>query len=59
MAEKYQNEEHQKPVGKMSPEELNSLSGKLLLEKRLKKKIREMTHKNFISRIFYRRFVVQ
>ena len=46
-------------VGKMTPEELNSLSGKLLLEKRLKKKIREMTKKRFISRIFYRRFVVQ
>jgi flagellar protein FliL len=46
-------------VGKMSPEELNSLSGKLLLEKRLKKKIREITQERFISRIFYRRFVVQ
>lgn len=46
-------------VGKMTPEDLNSLSGKLLLEKRLKKKIREMTKERFISRIFYRRFVVQ
>ena len=46
-------------VAKMGPEELNSLSGKLLLEKRLKNKIRERTNKNFISRIFYRRFVVQ
>ena len=46
-------------VSKMTPEDLNSLSGKLILEKRLKKKIRDMTKKNFISRIFYRRFVVQ
>ena len=46
-------------VGNMTPEDLNSLSGKLLLEKRLKKKIREMTKERFISRIFYRRFVVQ
>ena len=46
-------------VSKMSPEDLNSLSGKLLLEKRLKKKIRQMTNQRFISRIVYRRFVVQ
>ena len=46
-------------VGKMTPAELNSLSGKIILEQRLKTKIREKTQKNLISRIFYRRFVVQ
>lgn len=46
-------------VSRMAPEELNSLSGKIVLEQRLKQKIREKTQKNLISRIFYRRFVVQ
>ncbi len=46
-------------AGKMTPEELNSLSGKLLLEERLKKKIRETINQSIISRIYYRRFVIQ
>lgn len=46
-------------AGSMSPEELNSLSGKLLLEERLKRKIRQKTKQSIISRIFYSRFVIQ
>ena len=46
-------------AGKMTPEELNSISGKLLLEERLKKKIRQTINESIISRIFYSRFVIQ
>ena len=45
--------------GAMTPEELNSLSGKLIFEEKLKEKIRIATNRNIISRIFYRRFIVQ
>ena len=45
--------------GAMTPDELNSLSGKVMFEEKLKEKIRLTTSRNIISRIFYRRFIVQ
>ena len=45
--------------GAMTPDELNSLSGKVMFEEKLKEKIRVATSRNIISRIFYRRFIVQ
>ena len=45
--------------GAMTPDELNSLSGKVMFEEKLKEKIRLATSRNIISRIFYRRFIVQ
>ena len=44
---------------KMSPDELNSISGKILLEERIKRNFHEKIGEKLISKIFYTKFVVQ
>jgi len=46
-------------ASKMQPEELNSISGKILLEERIKKQFHKKTNEKIISKIFYTKFVVQ
>ena len=46
-------------AGKMRPEELNSISGKLLLEDRLVKKINAIYKQNIIKELYFSRFLVQ
>lgn len=46
-------------AGKMEPEELNSVSGKILLENRIKKRINQILHKKVVKDIYFSRFVVQ
>ena len=46
-------------AGNMEPEELNSISGKLLLEERIKKKIENSIVPNLIKEIYFSTFVVQ
>lgn len=46
-------------AGQMKPSELNSISGKILLEERIKKRFRKITPRNLISRIYYQKFIVQ
>lgn len=43
----------------ISPEELNSLSGKLIFESRIKKRINELVKKRVVKEVFYSKFVVQ
>jgi flagellar FliL protein len=44
---------------KMGPEELNTLSGKMLLEDRLKREINKALGKTVIKSIFFPRYVIQ
>lgn len=46
-------------VSKMAPDELNSISGKILLEERIKRKFHSSVNEKLISKIFYTKFVVQ
>ena len=46
-------------VSKMAPDELNSISGKILLEERIKRKFHKSVKEKLISKIFYTKFVVQ
>lgn len=46
-------------VSKMEPDELNSISGKILLEERIKKRFHQSVSQQLISKIFYTKFVVQ
>ncbi len=46
-------------TGKMWPEELNTLAGKILLEQRIKKQINELLKRPTIKRIYFTTFVVQ
>lgn len=46
-------------VGDMSPEELNSISGKILLESRLKKRINDYMGSQTVREIFFSTFVIQ
>ncbi len=46
-------------TSQMDPEELNTVSGKLLLEGRIKKSINEKFGKPVIRRIFFTKFVIQ
>lgn len=46
-------------IGDMSPEELNSVSGKILLESRLKKRINDFLDSQVIREIFFSTFVIQ
>ena len=46
-------------VSKMQPDELNSISGKILLEERIKKLFHQKVEEKLISKIFYTKFVVQ
>ena len=45
-------------AGQMKPSELNSISGKILLEEN-KKKVSKSYPRNLISRIYYQKFIVQ
>lgn len=44
---------------RMSPGELNTISGKILLENRLKVKMNEILGKKYIKKILFTRFVIQ
>jgi len=46
-------------AGKMPPAELNSVSGKILLENRIKKRINQILHQKVIKDIYFSKFVVQ
>lgn len=46
-------------ASKMDPDELNSISGKILLEERIKKQFHQITNEKLISKIFYTKFIVQ
>lgn len=46
-------------TSKMGPDELNSISGKILLEDRLKKAINKSLQKPVIKNIFFTNFIVQ
>lgn len=46
-------------ASKMGSEELNSLTGKILLEDRLKKEINKALHKPVVKNIFFASFIVQ
>lgn len=46
-------------VGDMSPDELNSISGKILLESRLKKRINDFMGSQTVREIFFSTFVIQ
>lgn len=46
-------------TSKMGPEELNSLSGKILLEDRLKREINKAMKKPVVKNIFFASFIVQ
>lgn len=43
----------------ISPDELNSLSGKLIFESRIKKRINDLAKKRVIKEVFFSKFVVQ
>ena len=46
-------------TGNMKPDELNSITGKILLEARLKNKINSITDDKIIKKIFFSQYVVQ
>lgn len=46
-------------ASKMGAEELNSLTGKILLEDRLKKEINKALNKTVVKSIFFSRYIVQ
>ena len=46
-------------VSKMTPHELNTLSGKILLEQRIKSRINKLYPMPTIEKIFYSRFIIQ
>ena len=46
-------------VGKMTPDELNSISGKIILENRIKNSLKLTFGTNLIKNIYYTRFVIQ
>ena len=46
-------------ASKMGPDELNSLSGKILLEDRLKREINKALHKPTVKNIYFASFIVQ
>ncbi len=48
-----------KIAGEMTPEELNSISGKILLEDRIKRTINSTIKINLVKKIFFTDFVIQ
>lgn len=46
-------------TSKMGPDELNTLSGKILLEDRLKREINKALNKTVIKSIFFPRYIIQ
>lgn len=45
--------------GNMKPEELNSITGRILLESRLKNQVNEFIGKAIIKKIYFSKFIVQ
>ena len=43
----------------MSPDELNSVAGKVLLEERIRRRLNDFFGKNIVKELFFSRFVVQ
>ncbi|WP_127715741.1 flagellar basal body-associated protein FliL [Halobacteriovorax sp. HLS] len=46
-------------AGRMEPDELNSISGKILLEDRVKKAINQIVNKQIVKGLLFTKFVVQ
>jgi flagellar FliL protein len=46
-------------AGNMKPEELNSVTGKMLLESRVKNKVNDFVKKPIIKKIYFSKFIVQ
>jgi flagellar FliL protein len=46
-------------AGNMRPKELNSITGRILLETRIKKRINKYAHKSLIKKIYFSKFIVQ
>lgn len=46
-------------AGNMSPKELNSVSGKILLESRIREQVNQSLNKKLIKEIYFSRFVIQ
>lgn len=46
-------------AGNMSPKELNSVTGRILLETRVKNKVHEYTKKPVIKKILFSKFIIQ
>jgi flagellar FliL protein len=46
-------------AGNMKPEELNSVTGKMLLESRVKTKVNDFIKKPIIKKIYFSKFIVQ
>lgn len=46
-------------AGDMSPNELNSVSGKILLESRIREQVNQSLNKKLIKEIYFSRFVIQ
>lgn len=46
-------------AGNMKPEELNSITGRILLETRIKKRVNEFAQKPLIKKILFSKFIIQ
>ena len=46
-------------AGNMKPDELNSVTGRLLLENRIKKRVNKFAKRNVIKKILFSKFIVQ
>jgi flagellar protein FliL len=46
-------------AGNTKPEDLNSVTGKILLESRLKTKVNELINKKLIKQIYFSKFIIQ
>jgi flagellar protein FliL len=46
-------------AGKMKPDKLNSVAGKILLEKRIKDKLNDYYNKAIVKELYFTRFVIQ
>lgn len=46
-------------AGNMKPEELNSVTGRLILEERIKSKFNQLAEKHIIKRILFTKFIIQ
>ena len=46
-------------AGNMKPNELNSVTGRILLETRIKKKVNKMTSEPIIKKILFSKFIIQ
>jgi flagellar FliL protein len=46
-------------AGNMKPKELNSITGRILLETRIKKRINKYANKSLIKKIYFSKFIIQ